>query len=237
MLLSPSCRPVSAPRRTQRFGLYDLRRLHQVFDSFLLTLREIYIVYETDKDNVSSQQLLRNSILIKAMEQDKKVELIIKIVSPLLTMVAVIVGIWQFNSGQQALKEREIAQRNFELSKMNNAATIEAVAKFKELQTRLYIETCSVISYLIVNKNFTMPQYREKLERFWQLYWVELSAVETQEVAEAMVDFGNVLTELQDNNFENFQEHQREFTTTGHKVAMAIQISARTWEPPQGLVK
>lgn len=171
------------------------------------------------------------------MEQDKKVELIIKIVSPLLTLVAVIVGIWQFNSGQRALKEREIEQRNFELSKMNNAATIEMGTKFKERQTGLYIETCSVISYLIVNKNFTTQQYQDKLERFWQLYWVELSAVETREVERAMVNFGNILTELQNNNFRNFQELRQDFIATGYKVAQAIKISARTWEPPQGLVK
>lgn len=211
-------------------------RLQQTISSPLLTLHEFYVAYTNGRDNASSRTLSLNPVN-RDMEQDKKIELVVKIVSPLLTLLAVIVGIWQFNSGQSALKEREIAQRNFELSKMNNEATIEAVAKFKERQTGLYIETCSIISYLIVNKNFTAPQYREKLERFWQLYWVELSAVETEEVERAMVNFGNVLTELQNNNFSNFQEHEQDFIATGYKVAKAIKISARTWEPPDGLIK
>lgn len=93
---------------------------------------------------------------------------------------------------------------------------------FKQQQIKLYHETTSVISFLTVNSDFKSVRYKEKLERFWELYWVELSAVETKEVEHAMVAFGTVLNALQDNNFANFNELQNELKITGYNVAQAI---------------
>ena len=161
----------------------------------------------------------------------------IELVGYMLTLATVIVGVWQFNKGQRELKEREIEQRNFELTKMNNQATIETLSKFKELQTKQYIEATSIVSYLTVNENFESQQHKDKLEKFWQLYWVELSAVETREVESAMVKFGNILKEVQDGNFKNFKEKQKELKNSGYEVAQAIKKSANTWDLPEGLTK
>lgn len=98
-------------------------------------------------------------------------------------------------------------------------------ADFRKHQTKLYYETTSVISYLTVNDNFKSEEYREKLSRFWQLYWVELSAVETQEVESAMVAFGNLLKTLEDNDFQDFKASQNELKIKGYEVAQAIKNS------------
>ena len=75
------------------------------------------------------------------------------------------------------------------------------------------------------------------MERFWQLYWVELSAVETREVESAMVTFGRHLQELQENRFSNFKEKQQDLKISSYELAQAIKKSASTWTLPEGLKK
>ena len=171
------------------------------------------------------------------MDFEKKSELIVKIVSSILTLATVLIGVWQFTKGQKELKEREIEQRNFELTKINNQATAEVLLKFKELQTKQYIEATSVISYLTVNENFGSQEYKKKLERFWQLYWVELSAIETKEVEAAMVHFGEILKDIQNDNFNNFKQKQQELKIASYEIAQAIKLSSNTWELPATLKK
>ncbi|HVE58389.1 MAG TPA: hypothetical protein VNB22_16270 [Pyrinomonadaceae bacterium] len=163
------------------------------------------------------------------------IELIAGIVTPLLALATVLIGIWQFNKGQRELKDREINQRNFELEKMNNQANLETLSKFKELQSKLYNETTSIIGYLAVSDDFKSAEYKAKLERFWQLYWVELSTVETEDVEDAMVEFGDILEELQDTKFKDFEDKQDDLKNAAYDVAQAIKESVRTWELPEGL--
>lgn len=171
------------------------------------------------------------------MAPDKKIELIIQAATALLTLATVMVGIWQFNKGQIDIKTREIEQRNFELEKMTNQATIETLSKFKEIQNKYYIEATSIVSYLTVSENFESQEHKNKVERFWQLYWVELSAVETPEVESAMVTFGRHLQELQEKQFSNFKEKQQDLKISSYELAQAIKKSASTWTLPEGLKK
>ena len=99
---------------------------------------------------------------------------------------------------------------------------------FKQQQTKLYYEAASVVSFLTVNTDFASVRYKEKLGRFWELYWVELSSVESKEVEAAMVSFGNVLQELQNNNFKNLNEYQQELKLKGYEVAQAIKNSSKS---------
>jgi hypothetical protein len=99
------------------------------------------------------------------------------------------------------------------------------LSDFKRKQTQLYYETTSVISFLTVSNDYKSELYREKLSRFWQLYWVELSAVETKEVETAMVSFGNIITELEQANFKNLKEKQQELKLNGYKVAQVIKTA------------
>lgn len=155
----------------------------------------------------------------------------------MLTLTTVIVGVWPFNHGLEQIKEKEVAQRKFEIEKMNNQATIETLSKFNEIQNKYYVETTSVVSYLTVNENFKSPEYKSKAERFWQLYRVELSSVETKEVETAMVKFGRHLQSLQENDFNNFMSEKQALRIASYEIAQAIKKSASTWELPQGLVK
>lgn len=166
------------------------------------------------------------------MDMEKRFDLLIRIGSPIITLATVLIGIWQFNQGQKELKEREIEQRNFEMAKINNQATADVLLKFKELQTKQYIEATSVISYLTVNENFGSQEHKNKLERFWQLYWVELSAIESKEVEAEMVHFGNILKDIERNDFKNFKDLQQELKIASYKIAQAIKLSSNTWELP-----
>ncbi|MCW3090749.1 MAG: hypothetical protein JWP81_1818 [Ferruginibacter sp.] len=169
------------------------------------------------------------------MEQEKRYELLIKIITALVTLATVIIGVWQFNNGQRQVKEREIQQRKFEIDKMNNQASIETLTKFKEIQNKLYTEAASVISYLSIHADYTSPKYKENIDRFWQLYWVELSSVESTEVESAMIKFGGILEALETNKFSDIADQQPELKIAGYEVAQAIKKSARTWELPEGL--
>lgn len=62
---------------------------------------------------------------------------------------------------------------------------------------RLYKETTKVLGFLTSSKAFDSKPYREKIERFWQLYNVELSAVETQDVEAQMVEVGQIISQMQ----------------------------------------
>ena len=96
---------------------------------------------------------------------------------------------------------------------------------FKQQQTKLYYETASVVSFLTVNTDYKSIRYKEKLERFWELYWVELSSVESVEVETAMVKFGNILRQVQENNFKNFEDYQSGLQLKGYDVAQKIKDS------------
>lgn len=107
-------------------------------------------------------------------------------------------------------------------SKLRDFKDKRLSSDFKQHQAELYKETTSIISFLTVNSDFNSIRFKEKLERFWELYWVELSSVETPEVESAMVHFGNVLKQLQDNDFKDFNNLQNELQNKGYEVAQAI---------------
>lgn len=172
---------------------------------------------------------------IGKMDADKRIELTIKILTSVITLATVIIGIWQFNKGQAELKDREITQRKFELTKMNNQATIETLTKFKEMQNKLYGEAIEVVGYLTVHTDYESPKYKETLDRFWQLYWVGLSTVETPEVEQKMKDFGDLLKETKAVNLLTTEQQQTRLTNAGYYVAQAIKKSSRTWLLPESL--
>lgn len=160
------------------------------------------------------------------------IDVIIKILPSVITFLSVIIGVWQFNKGQKQIKEREIEQRKYETGKLHLQASLDALAKFKEQQIKVYAEAASIISFLISNHNFKGETYQQKIERFWQLYWVELSAVESADVEDKMCQFGEILKSLQENDFASFDKNLKQFQTAGYDVAQAIKTSARSREMP-----
>ena len=172
------------------------------------------------------------------MKPISKIELVVKIVAPILTMAGILIGVWQFNEGQKNLQTKELEQRQFELEKMLIGNQFEAIAKFKEIQSVKYKEATETISGIIYSDDYHSDEFRENLKRFWQLYWVELSAVEDGQVESAMVLLGHFIEGLEKRNFENMTEEDKsELFRLGYSVAQSIKESSKTWELPEGLKK
>jgi hypothetical protein len=68
----------------------------------------------------------------------------------------------------------------------------ESKRPFLEKQMELYFEACQVAARLVKHEQ-SPQQTNDVTERFWQLYWGELSLVESHEVKEIMVALGRVL--------------------------------------------
>ena len=79
---------------------------------------------------------------------------------------------------------------------------------------------------------------KKYLKRFWQLYWVELSAVEDENVESAMVSLGDYIKELQMKNFNPINSSEKaKLFNLGYNVAQAIKVSSKNWELQKGLQK
>ena len=80
-----------------------------------------------------------------------------------------------------------------------DARNREARKPFLIMQLELYRKavqaTSSIVSlYADRNKDDTKAKYQESIEKFWELYFGELSIVESEDVETAMVLFGRSLT-------------------------------------------
>ncbi|HMI77228.1 MAG TPA: hypothetical protein VK484_00460, partial [Ferruginibacter sp.] len=109
-------------------------------------------------------------------------------------------------------------------------------SKFKENQQKVYSETMAVIGYLANNtEDAGTPRYKDSMNRFYQLYWVELAPVESPEVDSALVFFKNDLDNLLRDNFKDIATKKFTLQINANKVAEAISISLRDWKLPGGL--
>ena len=172
------------------------------------------------------------------MESKLKIELAVKIIAPFIMLIGILIGVWQFNEGQRNLQQKELDQRNFELEKMLIGNQVEAIAKFKEIQSVKYKEATETISNIIYAENYKSNEFKENLKRFWQLYWVELSAVEDGQVESAMKSLGDLIKKLEKRNFNDITTKEKnELHRLGYSVAQAIKKSSKTWALPEGLKK
>jgi hypothetical protein len=172
------------------------------------------------------------------MENSTMTNIANQIISPLITISGILIGVWQFNQGQKNLQEKELEQRRFELTKMQVGSEFEAIAKFKEIQSAKYREATEIISNIIYTENYQSPEFKKYLKRFWQLYWVELSAVEDENAESAMVSLGDYIKELQMKNFNPINSSEKaKLFNLGYNVAQAIKVSSKNWELPKGLQK
>jgi hypothetical protein len=73
---------------------------------------------------------------------------------------------------------------------------IESQRPFLEKQLALYFETSQVVGKLAAIPSGEKT-WTEARVRFWELYWSELSMVESREVEAAMVQFGKTLEEYE----------------------------------------
>jgi hypothetical protein len=119
-------------------------------------------------------------------DQYRKWDTLIKgVITPIIAVVTVLVGVYQYTDGQARALEKE-----YELKK------IERQDKLREEKTALYKETRQTLSFLSTNTDVATDLYKAKKTRFWELYWGDLAAVETPQVESLMVKFGQALNSL-----------------------------------------
>jgi CHASE3 domain sensor protein len=162
------------------------------------------------------------------MNQNWTIEGVVKIFTPLLTLVTVLVGIYQFNAGQKENRRRELIQTDRDI-----------LAKFKENQNRVYTEAMGVISYLITDTSYTSPEYQKNLQRFNQLYWVQLSFVENKDVENQMDTLYNSLQNLKmlgyHTRLPEFVEINESLPDKALAVSIAMKRSSMDYSLPEGL--
>ena len=107
-------------------------------------------------------------------------------------MTAIIGGLWIFYTylGQQHDAQREAASR---AKQEADTRRIEAQRPFLEKQLALYFEAAQVAGRLAALTPDD-KSWRDIEQRFWALYWSELSMVEDERVEAAMVNFGEQLS-------------------------------------------
>ena len=91
-----------------------------------------------------------------------------------LTLVTVSVGIWQFSTEQTQNNRKPFLERQLEVGfEAVNSVSIMATTTDREI-------------------------WRKARARFWQLYWGELSVVETPEVEASMIRLGELVPQMED---------------------------------------
>ena len=125
-------------------------------------------------------------------EQHRKWDIIIKaVITPIIAVITVLVGIYQYTDAQKQSLERE-----YELKRL------ERQEKRFEEKAALYKETRQLLSFLSTNDSKTSDIYETKRNKFWELYWGDLASVETHPIESLMVQFGNKLGDLKNETNE-----------------------------------
>ena len=123
-------------------------------------------------------------------DQHRKWDIIIKgIITPIIAVITVLFGIYQYTDSQQKSLERE-----YQLKK------IDRQEQAFEEKVALYKETRQILSFLSTYNEFESALFESKKNRFWELYWGDLAAVESREIESIMVRFGQLLTKLENGN-------------------------------------
>jgi hypothetical protein len=128
---------------------------------------------------------------------------------PVLTVVgAALWGLYTYIASQRQaealrlaqtrnLEEQRIAQqkdaeqqRLFQIQREANTRRIEAQKPFLTKQLDLYFETAKVVGRLItISRTNEGDEYERLKQRYYALYWSELSMVEHPNVERAMIEF------------------------------------------------
>jgi len=147
-------------------------------------------------------------------EQHRKWDIIIKgIITPIIAVITVFAGIYQYTDGQKRSLEKE-----FDLRK------IERQEQFREEKTALYKEARRVVSFLSTN-DMNSDLYESKKIRFWELYWGDLAAVESSKMESLMVKFGRLLE-----NLENEQDQEDKISTRKLMKEVSLTLARQTSE-------
>lgn len=133
-----------------------------------------------------------------------RVDRLLDVASKLLpVLVAVGGGLWALFTYIDHAKEVRRSEEA-EAKRQEQTRLVEAQKPFLEKQLSLYFEAVQVTGRIVVSfRRFREVALWEDTDlasaraRFWQLYWSELSMVESREVERSMIAFGNALKELE----------------------------------------
>lgn len=157
-------------------------------------------------------------------------QFIVDLAGPLLIFGGILIGVWKFNKGQENIKRSELRQRKLELDKISLSQKFEAISKFKEIQLTKYMEAAETVSSLVHTEEYQSAEFKKGLKRFWQLYWVELSAVEDGDVEGRMKELGDYIRTLGNRGFESITDSEKkDLQDLGYEVAQAIKVSYKNW--------
>lgn len=121
---------------------------------------------------------------------------IVDIVKDWLPVATVVAGaVWALVTFFAHEKEQS-ATLNRQDEAAQKARSFEVRRPFLDQQLKLYIEVASVGGFLVTHKP-SEAAWQEKNVRFAQLYWSELSIVESKGVENAMVALGQTLFNYQ----------------------------------------
>lgn len=132
--------------------------------------------------------------------QHRKWDIIIKgIITPIIAVITVLFGIYQYTDSQQKSIEKE-----YQLKRLDRQEQA-----FEE-KAALYKETRQILSFLSTNDEFESALFESKENWFWELYWGDLAAVESKEIESLMVRFGRQLNNLETVNAANKESIQKD---------------------------
>lgn len=114
-------------------------------------------------------------------ERHRKWDITIKAVAPIVTVLGLFVGIWQFTRSQSAQLEREYAL-------LGEKDRLEYKRRTWEKQAEVYTKVSNVVGR-IASQDLTETELNKLLTEFYSLYWGDMIYVEDKKVEDAMKDF------------------------------------------------
>ncbi len=146
----------------------------------------------------------------------------VQVVSVVAGVVASVYAVSVAANKDADARKAEAASRTWELNKFDYQRKLDALSKAREaalpfLKLRMdrYQEAVKVAGVLADKERHTPEQYNSAEQRFWELYWAELSMVESDGVERRMVKLKNALypqsenTKVQDAVLRLAQEIRR----------------------------
>jgi len=117
------------------------------------------------------------------MPESRVLDAALKILPIMGACITFVWGVWVWKDNA----DDERAAAAAETARYAESRRVEATRPFLEMQLKLYTEAALVASRIAHSGD------EGAIGRFWELYYGELSLVENNDVAQAMVDFGNAL--------------------------------------------
>jgi hypothetical protein len=127
------------------------------------------------------------------MSESRILDAALKILPVVGACVTFAWGVWVWKDNADEARAAAAA----ETVRYAESRRIEATRPFLEMQLKLYTEAALIASRIAHTSD------EGTVGRFWELYYGELALVENNDVAKAMVDFGNALKTGKRTGLEN----------------------------------